>query len=70
MFTGLAFFALVGIFWFANRGELDERRQKDSAVDDDFVRARVLFIRQDLRLVVYALMGILVMLGIIADRLH
>lgn len=70
MFTGVAFLALVAIVWFANRGELDERRQKDSPVDDDFVRARVMFIRQDLRLVVYALMGILIMLGIIADRLR
>lgn len=70
MFTAIAFFSIAGIVWFSNRRELEERAEKPSFVDDDFVRARVLFIRQDLRLALYVLMGILLMLGIIADRLR
>jgi hypothetical protein len=46
--------------WASERRERQEKAQK----------ASLLFIRQYLRLAVYLLMGIIVMLGIIADRMH
>jgi hypothetical protein len=70
MFTAIAFFAMAGIVWFSDRRELSERSEPAVPVDDAFFRARLLFIRQDVRLLVYLLMAILLMLGVIADRLH
>lgn len=70
MFTAISLFSLVFMVWFANRREWDERRQQAAPEDDDFLRARILFIRQDLRLVIYLLVGIMVMLGVVADRMH
>ena len=43
-----------------------ERRERQEKAQ----KAPLLFIRQYLRLAVYLLMGVIVMLGIIADRLH
>ena len=60
MFTIGAILLLVGMVWASERRERQEKAQKASP----------LFIRQYLRLAVYLLMGIIVMLGIIADRLH
>lgn len=70
MFTVAAFIALAVIAWFSNRQEIRERKDSGVPVDDTFLRARILFIRQDLRLIAYLLAGILVMLGVIADRPH
>lgn len=70
MFTIGAILLLAGMVWASERRERQERSQEASPVNDDFLRARFLFIRQDLRLAVYLLMGIIVMLGIVADRLH
>ncbi len=60
MFTIGAILLLVGMVWASERRERQEKAQK----------APLLFIRQYLRLAVYLLMGVIVMLGIIADRLH
>jgi multisubunit Na+/H+ antiporter MnhB subunit len=60
MFTIGAILLLVGMVWASGRRERQEHAQK----------AHLPFIRQYLRLAVYLLMGIIVMLGVIADRLH
>ena len=70
MFTIIAFVALGVIVWFSERRESEERSIKNIPSDDDFLRARILFIRQDVRLVAYTLAGILIMLGVIADRIR
>ena len=70
MFTVGAFVATAILAWYANHQEHGERKLRPGHVEDDFVRERVLFIREDIRLIAYILMAILVMLGIIADRLH
>jgi hypothetical protein len=38
--------------------------------DDDIVRQGVIFARRDLRLIAWMLAAMLIMLGIIADRMH
>lgn len=60
-FTGIAFAMVVGI------GFLGQRMQKSD--DQDRTEINILQSRQDLRPIVYVLVAILVMLGIIADRL-
>ena len=70
MFTVGAFVAIAIVVWYARRQEASERKSQPGHVDDDFARERVLFIREDIRLIAYILMAILVMLGVIADRLH
>jgi hypothetical protein len=70
MFTIIAFLGLAAAGWWSNRREASERTQKAVSEDDDFLRARIVFIRQDVRLLAYLLAAILIMLGIIADRLH
>jgi hypothetical protein len=61
MFTGIAFAMVIGI------GILGQRMQKSD--DQDRTEINILQSRQDLRLIAYMLMAILVMLGLIADRL-
>jgi hypothetical protein len=61
MFTILAFLVLVAIFLFI------ERRQR---YDVDKMETNLLHARQDLRLIAYVLMAILLMLGIVADKIH
>lgn len=61
MFTALSLFGLVGIAFLVMRDNA-----KDPTGKDEHVR----HIRQDIRLAAYLLAAILVMLGIIADRIH
>jgi hypothetical protein len=61
MFTTLSLFALVGIALLAMRAN-----KQDLPGNDEQIRHT----RQDVRLAVYFLAAILVMLGIIADRLR
>jgi hypothetical protein len=70
MFTATTFVALAVVAWLAQRKEAGERAIKLIPVDDAFLRERILFIREDIRLLAFLLMAVLVMLGIIADRLH
>jgi len=60
MFTIGAILLLVGMVWASERRERQEKAQEASLPS----------IRQHLRLAVYLLMGVIVMLGIIADRLN
>jgi hypothetical protein len=61
MFTILAFIVMVAIFLFI------ERRQR---YDVDEMETNLLHARQDLRLIAYILMAVLLILGIVADKLH
>lgn len=67
MFTGGAIVLLALIGWSVTRAN-----QKDppSRQDDREVRDLIRYTRQDIRLTAYLLAGILVMLGVIADRVH
>jgi hypothetical protein len=61
MFTIIPFAAVGVILW------TEPRRQRfDSEVADENIKQT----RQDLRLIVYLLFAVVVMLGIIADRVH
>jgi hypothetical protein len=46
------------------------RASTPSSFDDDLVRQSVVFARRELRLVAWVLAATLIMLGIIADRIH
>ena len=61
LFPVIALFAVVGVALFANR-------QQRFSTDDIRINAKQ--IRQELRAVAYLLAGIVILLGIIADRIH
>lgn len=61
MFSGIALVAVVGLALLAGRTQ----RSDSDRLEDNAKQAR-----QDLRIVAYLLAAILVMLGIIADRMH
>jgi hypothetical protein len=43
---------------------------RPSVFDDDLIRQSVVFARRDLRLIAWVLAAILIVLGIIADKIH
>jgi hypothetical protein len=57
------------IMWYADRCHVRDR-QSVTILSDDEVRTAILHARQDLKLVAFLLAGILIMLGVIADRIH
>lgn len=61
LFTVIALFAVAGVALFANR-------QQHFDTDDVPINAKQ--IRHELRTVAYLLAGIMILLGIIADRIH
>jgi hypothetical protein len=61
MFTAIGCGILVLVGFLANR-----EQSKDSGSTDDYIR----YTRQDIRMVVWLLGAVVVMLGIIADRIH
>jgi hypothetical protein len=68
MFTLVALILIVGAGWYAdNRHEKD--RKNIAISDDDEVRSVILHARQDIKLLVFLLGAVVLMLGIIADRL-
>lgn len=67
-YTLVAMAAVVVIAISSDRWNRRERRNV-SLFDDDQVRQSVMFAREDLRLIALLLAGILVALGLIADRL-
>lgn len=70
MFTFAAFVLIFLIGWYANRKNEEDRPNYDRADPDLRLWLIALHIRQDLKLIAFGLAGILVMLGIIADRVH
>jgi hypothetical protein len=69
MFTIIAFFAIAGAAWLAQRSNEKERIGVGTFSEEE-VRQSIVFVRQDMKLVAYALFAILVMLGVIADKVH
>ena len=70
MFTTIAFFGLAAIAWLVMLKQTKELAHRPGFFDDDKVRESVVHARQDLRLIAYLLGGIIIMLGIVADRIH
>ena len=70
MFTIIAAVALVAISYWADRLSDTEAVQRAVVFDDDIVRQSVVFARRDLRLIAWVLAAMLIMLGVIADRIH
>lgn len=67
-----ALFAVVlagGLMWYADRtNRRDRKLDYDRLTDDERMSALVLHSRQDLKTIAFLLFGIMVLLGIIADR--
>jgi hypothetical protein len=70
MFTGIAS-RCCSRYHLLDRAAIGQKAvQRAMVFDDDIVRQNVVFARRDLRLIAWMLAAILVMLGIIADRVH
>lgn len=67
MFTAVAFVAIAAIGWLAQRHEGSERLFKPTHIDDDAAKQQIGYIRQDIRIICYLLVAILLALAIIAD---
>jgi hypothetical protein len=61
MFTVISFGLILLVAVISNR-----EQNKDSGSTDDYIR----YTRQDIRLIVWLLAAVVVMLGVIADRIH
>jgi hypothetical protein len=70
MFTVIAITAVGALVVWTDRQSNNELIQRPSSFDDDLVRQSVVFARRELRLIAWALAATLIMLGIIADRIH
>lgn len=72
MFTVIAFFGIAAIATLVSR--LQDREalggRHPSLYDDDQVREAIIHARQDLKLIAYLLAGVIIMLGIVADRIR
>jgi hypothetical protein len=68
MFTVGAILITALLVWFAHKGNEQDRPTYDRA--DDRIWLLVLHIRQDLKLIAFLLCGVMVMLGVIADRIR
>lgn len=69
MFSGIAVVLMVAAGWLANRTHAEDRKNI-AILDDDEARSAVLHTRQDVKLVCFLLCGVIIMLGVIADRMH
>lgn len=67
MFTVGAIVLSLALAWAASRGNERDRPSYDRSPDNWLL---LLHIRQDLKLIAFLLFGVVVMLGIIADRLN
>ena len=65
MFTVGAFAWTILIAWF-----VDKKNEQDRALYSDPVSPVLLHIRQDLKMVVFMLAAVVVMLGVVADRIR
>ena len=69
MFTTIAFIAVALVAWWVGRLNDKDRPSYDRLADNEAIRHLLLHTRQDAKLIAFMLFAILVMLGIIADRL-
>jgi hypothetical protein len=68
MFTAGAFTVTILAAWLADRKNEQDRLMYDRMREE--VSPLLLHIRQDLKLVTFLLGGAVVMLGVVADRIH
>jgi hypothetical protein len=70
MFTFSAILLMILLAWLAKRKNAEDRPTYDQTPPDLREWLVLLHARQDLKVIVFLLAGILVMLGVIADRIH
>jgi hypothetical protein len=70
MFTSGAIILISLIAWFATKQNESDRPSYDNAPPEHSQWLMLLHARQDLKLIAFLLAGILVMLGMIADRIQ
>jgi len=70
MFTIIASVAVVAIAVWTDRLSDKELVGRPSVFDDDLIRQSIVLARRDLRLIAWVLAAILIVPGIIADRIH
>ncbi len=68
MFTLLAFVLIGGLAFWADRANNQDRSSYGNDLDEKRGFLLGLHIRQDLKLIAFLLGGVLIMLGVIADR--
>ena len=69
MFTAIACLAGALIVWGVGRANDKDRATYDGLDDVEAARLLLMHTRQEMKLIAYVLFAILVMLGVIADRL-
>jgi hypothetical protein len=75
MFTAIAFFGVAAVAFLVDRHNTEDRKQlycidDGKQIDEQLRGILLLHIRQDLKLIAFALFAIVVMLGVIADRIR
>ena len=70
MFTVGAIILTIVLAWVANRGNEKDRPEYDKTPTDLREWLLLLHARQELKMIAFLLGGILVMLGVIADRIR
>lgn len=68
MFTFGAIALTTFLAWYSGKANEDDRKF-DSSDNDRFRREMLLHIRQDLKTIIFLIGGVMIMLGLIADRL-
>jgi len=68
MYTLGSFFALALVGWLCNRSNNSDRGLV-SDIQDNEIKALILHARQDVKILVFLLGLVIIMLGIIADKL-
>ncbi len=68
MFTIGAIVLVTALVWYANRANNSDRSAYDEAPGDTSNWLLLLHIRQDIKLVAFLLAGVVILLGVIADR--
>jgi hypothetical protein len=69
MFTVIAFFAIAGIAAWSDR-QATKEKERPFRFEEDLVQQSIVHAREDLRLIAFVLAALLIMLGIIADKMH
>lgn len=69
MFTVAAFILMTLVAWLARRTNEKDRAAYDAAAPDMKHWVLLLHLRQDMKLVAFLLGAVIVMLGVVADRL-
>ena len=68
MFTFLSALMIGILAWWVSRQNETDRKTYQNDADDTWLL--ILHLRQDLKLVAFLLGGIIVMLGVVADRIY